>query len=621
MKPARIMIVEDDAITARSIEGMLKRSGYVVPAIASSGKEAIQKVDKTDPDLVLMDIRLRGEIDGIEAAEEIRTRFGIPVVFLTAYADDETLERAKTTEPYGYVVKPFRQTELNAAIQIALSKNKMGQKVKESEKKYRRLFENMREGFAHCKMLLDENNQPVDFAYLDVNDSFQKLTGLKKETVIGKKVTEVIPGIKDLHPELFDIYGRVALTGKEAKFEIYFEPLEIWLSISAYSPQKGYFVAVFDNITQRKRAEEALRTSEERFRSSVETLLDGFAIFSAIRDDSGHIVDFRYEYINEVGCQLNRRTYGEQVGHTLLELLPAYRGTGLLDKYAQLVETGQPLEMESLSYEDSFGGDQRLARVFDARAAKLADGFSVAWRDVTERRKAEEEIREQRTNLRTLSKKLMHVQEEERKRISRELHDEMGQSLTGMRINLTEVKKILSEKRDQEIKERLADTITIVDQTLGQMRNLAFELRPTMLDDLGLVPTLRSYLKGYATRLHIEVDFEVTGVEERLPAEVETAFFRVTQEALTNVARHAEASKVRVRLRSEDSVAVLSIEDDGVGFHKEEVSEQEAPHPGTGLIGMKERAIDLGGSLTIQSRLGKGTQLFLEVPRDDEDNR
>ena len=129
--------------------------------------------------------------------------------------------------------------------------------IREKEQKYHSLFENMLDGFAYCKMLFDDHNLPVDFVYLDVNNSFKQLTGLKN--VVGKQVTEVIPGIKESHPELFDIYGRVALTGKPERFEIDFKPLAIWLFISVYSPKQGYFVAVFDNITERKKSEIELK--------------------------------------------------------------------------------------------------------------------------------------------------------------------------------------------------------------------------------------------------------------------------------------------------------------------------------------------------------------------------
>lgn len=126
--------------------------------------------------------------------------------------------------------------------------------LRESEKRYRLLFENMMHGFAYCRMIFDESGLPADFVYLEVNKAFEILTGLGDVT--GKRVTEVIPGVKEAHPELFEIYGRVASTGKPEKFEIEFAPLKVWFSISVYCPEKGCFVAVFDDITERKQAEE-----------------------------------------------------------------------------------------------------------------------------------------------------------------------------------------------------------------------------------------------------------------------------------------------------------------------------------------------------------------------------
>ena len=126
----------------------------------------------------------------------------------------------------------------------------------ESEARFRSLFENMLEGFAYCRMLF-EQDRPRDFICLHVNNAFERLTGLKN--VVGRKVTEVIPGIRESNPELFEIYGRAALTGQPEKFETYVARLGIWFSISVYSPIRGHFVAAFDNITERKRAEEKIR--------------------------------------------------------------------------------------------------------------------------------------------------------------------------------------------------------------------------------------------------------------------------------------------------------------------------------------------------------------------------
>jgi PAS domain S-box-containing protein len=145
--------------------------------------------------------------------------------------------------------------ELNNIIQQRQTENEL----RESKEKYHSLFTNMLDGFAYCKMIFNREGKPVDFVYLEVNDAFEVLTGLKKESVVGKNVTEAIPGIKEVNPELFEIYGRVASSGKQEKFDVFFKPLGSWLAISVYSPEKGYFAAVFDNITERKKAEEALR--------------------------------------------------------------------------------------------------------------------------------------------------------------------------------------------------------------------------------------------------------------------------------------------------------------------------------------------------------------------------
>jgi len=167
--------------------------------------------------------------------------------------------------------------------------DKRTEELRESEERYRSLFENMLGGFAYCKMLYDEQDRPVDFVYLDVNSAFERLTGMEK--VLGKRVSEVIPGIKESSPELFEIYSRVALTGKPERFEIDFKPLARWLSISVYSTRKGYFVAVFDDITERKRAEEVLKDSEERYRTAIEYSNDGVAI---VRKDFHLYVNQRF---------------------------------------------------------------------------------------------------------------------------------------------------------------------------------------------------------------------------------------------------------------------------------------------------------------------------------------
>ena len=162
---------------------------------------------------------------------------------------------------------------------LAQAKSKLDKSeiaLRDSEKKYRSLFENMLDGFAFCQMLFDEKGNPNDFVFLEINDAFERLTGLKREAVVGKKVTEAIPGTEKTNPELFEIYGRVALTCREERFEIFFKPLSKWFSVSAYCPQKGYFAAVFEDITERKKMEQKVSNSLEeskRRESEISALL------------------------------------------------------------------------------------------------------------------------------------------------------------------------------------------------------------------------------------------------------------------------------------------------------------------------------------------------------------
>jgi len=196
---------------------------------------------------------------------------------------------------------PFLKEERMLLITVAerlgrvIQRVRAEEAVKESELRYQELFENMSNGYAYCRMLYKDDN-PVDFIYLAVNKAFEKQTGLKD--VVGKKVSEVIPGIRESDPKVFELYCRVALTGSPETLELYVESLKMWVSISVFSPQREYFVAMFDVITERKQAEEALKVSEHNFRSSLDNSMLGIRIIDRI---DGNTVYANQAFLNIFG--------------------------------------------------------------------------------------------------------------------------------------------------------------------------------------------------------------------------------------------------------------------------------------------------------------------------------
>ena len=228
-----------------------------------------------------------------------------------------------------------------------------------------------------------------------------------------------------------------------------------------------------------------------------------------------------------------------------------------------------------------------------------------AFNEMSEELRRRDEMRMQ------LLAKVISAQEDERKRIARELHDETSQSLTSLMLGL----KLIDDSADSpEVREKISELRALTADTLDEVHHLAMRLRPRLLDDLGLVAAIQRYAEEFSASKAIKVDTQVAGLDGlRLSSEIEVAAFRIVQEALTNVARYAEAKNVSVVLGRRDSSLVAVIEDDGIGFDADRI--MALPNGQTlGLFGMYERTALIGGKLTIESQPGTGTSIFLEVP-------
>ncbi len=216
--------------------------------------------------------------------------------------------------------------------------------------------------------------------------------------------------------------------------------------------------------------------------------------------------------------------------------------------------------------------------------------------------------------LQTLSSAIVNIQEEERRRIAQELHDEAGQALTGIKMNLEWVEKELAPS-EKAVREKIDEVKSQVGKIMEELRRLSYDLRPAILDELGLVPTLRWYIEEYSKRTRTAVHLQTTGLQKRLSAKIEILLYRVIQEALTNVAKHAQAESVVLSLEKKDVHIHLYITDDGKGFEvKRYFSSPPMIRRGLGILGMKERVELAGGTFFIDSDLGQGTRISIKVP-------
>jgi len=474
--------------------------------------------------------------------------------------------------------------------------------LRQSELQYRELFEHMHEGLAYCKMIF-ENGFGSDFIYLTVNERFEMLTGLKD--VKGKKVTEVIPHIRELDPGLLEIYARVSLTGIPEKFEMFVNSLGQWYMVSVYSPEKGYFVAVFDVIDERRQMEDTLRQSEERLQLAVDST--GLGTFD-FDPRTGKVIwsNVSKTYFGlPPDAKIDDATFRkgihpddrERVQRVVAEAMrPESRG-----QYAT--------EYRTIGIND---GKERWisawGRVLFDRLGQ-PERFIGVMLDITDKKRLEGVAEANRDEIRALAASLLTAQEVERRRVSRELHDQICQQLASLAIDiggLAADRVTEDAQHSLKLKALQARIVKASEET----RHIAYQLHPSVLDDLGLVASLRALCKEFSEREGIAAEFDSSVLPGSIPREVVSCIYRIAQESLQNIAKHSHAKHVSVALSLRKGEVFLSVEDDGIGFEVEAVKERG----GLGLISMEERARLVNGTLSIEAQPGHGARISLTIP-------
>lgn len=353
-------------------------------------------------------------------------------------------------------------------------------------------------------------------------------------------------------------------------------------------------------FSERNRLIQNLRGSEARYRALAEAAQD--VIFVIGRDD-------RVEYVNGAGARQLRRTPQEVIGRPRTELFPPEVATPQGISLKTVVETKQPMSIESRVM---YPGVERwlntvLVPLLNGNGEVTAVlGVS---RDITQRKHAEQELHASRQRLATLSRQLISAQETERRRLAHELHDEIGQVLTGVHLSLQHVRNLC----EGEAASRIDDSDHVIQRAITQVRDMSLNLRPHMLDDFGLAAALRWFLErqeGNGLDIHYRCD--ATGVE--LPLELKNSCFRVVQEAVTNVQRHARAKNLWVEIDETEHEMRLCIRDDGRGFDAGKIEAQAETGGAFGILGMRERVELHDGRFELESNVDQGTTIRARLP-------
>ena len=281
MSKIKVLVVEDESLVAKDIQNMLLGLGYDVLDVVATGEEALLKINRIEPDLVLMDIVLKGEIDGITAAEKIWDDFSIPVIYLTAYADETTLARAKVTEPFGYILKPFDERELQTTIEMAFYKAKMDKTLREREEWLSTILKSIGDG-----VIATDLESRISF----LNPLAERLSGRNLDEVLNRPLSEILPAAPGLLSPAGDETPPAVehvLTAKSG------ESIPIEMIVSPISDARKHLlgnVYIFRDITQRKKAEADLRRSWERLQQALAGAIQAMGLTIEMRDPytAGH---------------------------------------------------------------------------------------------------------------------------------------------------------------------------------------------------------------------------------------------------------------------------------------------------------------------------------------------
>ena len=510
---------------------------------------------------------------------------------------------------------------------------------------YKNVVENLKEG-----IWIGKKNRVLTTLYW--NKGAEKISGFKKSELKGKNLLNIVPGLQQIVEDINDkpqkkkkrrinLERYIYNYGKGRK-----DPLYLNIQASFLTGEK-MIVVIFEDITEKAEMEQDIIQQNQKL-SALNQI--GHTVNQTLELNT--VLNTSLDKILEVMNCESGGIYIREAKESEYLVLRVTKGLspGFLKKF-QKIRIGAGLMGKGLANHqavilESVTKKTKLTDYMAPEGIKLAVSVPITVKDrligafnvgsyvsdtfepwkvellltignhigvVIENAILMDSLKNHERDLQVLSSQIIEAQEEERKRISRELHDEASQALVAAKINLEMFEKRLPSQLEA-VRSGLLETSTLLVRTLENLRRLSHDLRPAMLDDLGLIPTLRWYTESSAKRLGIPITFQAVNLKKRLTFEEETVIYRIVQEALTNIAKYAQARTVSVSLKKKNSTLITTIEDNGKGFNLETSVMGEYYSQGLGILGMKERVNNLGGIFHIESKQGKGTKLSVEIP-------
>jgi two-component system, LuxR family, sensor kinase FixL len=584
----RILVAEDDGMTAEAICDRLTDAGVEVVARADTGAGAVEAALALRPDLILMDVRLKGDIDGIRASELINEKMRVPVVYLTADSDQKTLQRAKAASAYGYVLKPFHIRNLIVAIELAVDRFEMGQRLEESQLTYATILGSIADG-----VIAVDTQGCVRF----MNGVAERLTGwLTREaeqeqlgTVLnlidtGSDQTAVDLVARVLNSPNTLAFGRDALVISREGIRV---PVDGGMSCVVDSLDRvvGACITLHD-VTNARNAESDLRAMAQQLRAVFDTAVDGVLMLDA----AGTIM-----MLNPACERLFGYASGEMTGLNIDTVMPSPLSTANGRAYP---ESRRPLLVTARATicrrrdRSTFPAEISVGEAHYP-GARL---FVAVIHDVSERRH--------------LEAALLDAAGKEQRRLGTDLHDGLGQELTGLSLLLSALTNTAHASHSPHAAD-LEQAYNVARHALQSCQTIARGLSPIGPTEGGLIGALRDLVTRLKAMSGPRVDISVSEVSRLgLSPAASDHLYRIAQEAIANALKHAHANSIKVTLDVEQEHVRLEICDDGWG-----VKEVGQDAPGLGLRTMQYRASMIGARFEIAPFRPSGTRVICDCPQ------